>query len=136
MAKNNFKEFFTLNNAIYMAAVVLAFFVVWQTTIVVLDNYALQQQVDELQAEVDILELENQKLSFNIESYKTDAYLDLAARENFNLKSPGEKVLYVPRTEGTSGSDKESGDSISDEDTDPASNFEQWIDFLFGRESS
>ena len=134
MAKNNLKEFFSLNNLMYLLAVILAFVIVWQTAIVILDNYALQQEVDDLQEEVAVLELENQRLSFNIEYYKTDAYLDLAARENFNLKSPGERVVYVPRSETT---DQEATDETDEQtDIDSASNVDQWLYFLFGIEPS
>jgi len=138
MAKNNFKEFFTLNNAVFMAAVALSFFLVWQTSIVVLDNYELQKEVDVLKDEVELLELENQKLSFNIEYYKTDAYLDLAARKNFNLRSPGENVVYVPRSEGDSEPKASNDASVVEavEDEKSSSNFEQWLDFLFGRDPS
>lgn len=135
MAKNNLKEFFSLNNLVYLLVVALAFVIVWQTALVILDNYALQQEVDDLKEEVALLELENQKLSFNIEYYKTDAYLDLAARENFNLKSPGEKVVYVPRAQITDP--EESTDTAEGQNNiDSASNVDQWLYFLFGREPS
>lgn len=135
MSKNNLKEFFSLNNLVYLLAVSLAFVIVWQTAIVILDNYALQQEVDDLKEEVSLLELENQRLSFNIEYYKTDAYLDLAARENFNLKAPGERVVYVPRNDTTESI--ESTDSTNEQSNiNEASNVDQWLYFLFGKEPS
>jgi len=135
MSKSNLKEFFSLNNLVYLLAVSLAFVIVWQTAIVILDNYALQQEVDDLKEEVALLELENQRLSFNIEYYKTDAYLDLAARENFNLKLSGERVVYVPRSEANKQSEPaEAADAQNN--IDSASNFDQWLYFLFGREPS
>jgi len=135
MAKNNLKEFFSLNNLVYLLAVALAFVIVWQTAIVILDNYALQQEVDDLKEEVSLLKLENQRLSFNIEYYKTDAYLDLAARKNFNLKSPGERVVYVPRSE-TNKQEEPAEATTEQSNIDSASNFDQWLYFLFGREPS
>ncbi len=135
MSKSNLKEFFSLNNLVYLLAVSLAFVIVWQTAIVILDNYALQQEVDDLKEEVALLELENQRLSFNIEYYKTDAYLDLAARENFNLKLSGERVVYVPRSEANKQNEPaEAADAQNN--IDSASNFDQWLYFLFGREPS
>ncbi len=135
MAKSNLREFFSLNNLIYLLAVTLAFVITWQTVIVILDNYALQQEVDDLQEEVAVLELENQRLSFNIEYYKTDAYLDLAARENFNLKAPGERVVYVPRSEIKTTDDSKQTESRQN-NINSASNVDQWLYFLFGREPS
>ncbi len=141
--KTNYKELFSLNNLIYLLAVALAFIIVWQTAIVILDNYVLQQEVDDLKEEIALLKLENQKLSFDIEYYKTDAYLDLAARENFNLKAPGERVVYVPRSETTKPSETPpagGGNSLDEENAqdsiDSASNIDQWLYFLFDREPS
>lgn len=135
MAKNNLKEFFSLSNLVYLLAVAVAFVIVWQTAVVILDNYALQQEVDDLEEEVALLELENQRLTYNIEYYKTDAYLDLAARENFNLKAPGERVVYVPRSE-TKKPEASSEEAREQNDIDSASNVDQWLYFLFGREPS
>ncbi len=139
MARNNLKEIFSLNSLLYLLAVGVAFVIVWQTAIVILDNYALQQQVDDLKEEVAVLELENQRLGFNIEYYKTDAYLDLAARENFNLKAPGEKVVYVPRSEiESNGNDANGSSNTTNEQSsvNSGSNLDQWLLFLFGREPS
>ncbi len=140
MAKNNLKEFFSLNNLVYLLAVAVAFAIVWQTVFVILDNYALQQEADQLEQEVALLELENQKLIFDIEYYKTDAFLDLAARENFNLQAPGERVLLVPRSQKSleAGSTPEGspGDASTDSNIGTASNLDQWLFFLFGKEPS
>ena len=135
MKKSNLKEFFSLNNLLYLLAVAVAFLIVWQTVLVILENYALQQEVDDLKEEVAVLQLENQRLAFNIEYYKTDAYLDLAARENFNLKAPGEKVVYVPRSKPKK-TEEVTGDENERTNIDSASNVDQWLFFLFGREPS
>lgn len=113
----------------------LAFLLVWQAASAALENYALQREVDELRSEVELLELENQSISYNIAYFKTDSYLDLAARENFNLKSPGEKVLYVPVLD-----EKDEDQSVTETadgvDEAESSNFQLWLDFLFGRQAS
>ena len=134
--KNFFKELLTLNSLVYFLAVSAAFLLVWQTTKVTLENYSLQKRVDELQQEVEILELENQAITYSIQYYKTDSYKELAARENFNLKSPGESVLYVPRATQTKPetSNEASSSEVSDTSTD--SNINRWLYFLFGIDPS
>ena len=135
MNKQLLKEIFSTNMLLILIGAALAFLLVWQASSAALENYALQKEVDDLRSEVELLELENQSIGYNIEYYKTDAYLDLAARENFNLKSPGEKVLYVPVLNENSNSETDSEEPTSQQEPE-SSNFQQWLDFLFGRQAS
>ncbi len=135
--KNDLKQFFTLNNLLYFLAVGVAFFVAWKTVIVIQENYALQKKVDALKDKVAILELENEKLVFNNEYYRTDSYLELAARDKFNKKAPGERVIYVPRYElQEEDVTAVPEDNTSDDKSEREKNIEQWLYFLFGKEPS
>lgn len=137
MAKNDVKQLFTLNNLLYLLAVALAFFIVWKTVDVVLENYALQKKVDDLENEVAVLELENEKLVFNNEYYKTDSYLELAARDKFNKKAPGERVIYVPIYEAPVEAESDTPENeATDDKSEREKNIDQWLYFLFGREPS
>jgi len=137
MAKNDIKQVFTLNNLLYFLAVALAFFIVWKTIDVVLENYSLQKKVDDLENKVAVLELENERLIFNNEYYKTDSYLELAARDKFNKRAPGERVIYVPYYEPPVEEQSDvPGDDIIDDKSEREKNIEQWLYFLFGKEPS
>ena len=68
----------------------------WNTISAMQRNYRLQQKYDQLQAEVELQELRNQNLKYNIAYLKTDDYLELAARDKFSRALPGETMVYLP----------------------------------------
>ena len=121
----------------YFLLIGLAFFITWKTVQVVLDNYTLQKKVNDLKDQIAVLQLENEQLAFSNEYYKTDSYLELAARGKFNKKAPGERVIYVPRYEMKEENRPTApADNSSDNKTEREKNIEQWLYFLFGKEPS
>ena len=104
---------------------------IWNTTRVIYRNYELQQQVDQLTAEIEVVEIENQNLTYNIEYYQTDSFLELEAREKFNKARPGEKLVLLPKD--FSLPDQESSTPAeTDDQPQYRSNFSAWWEFLFG----
>jgi hypothetical protein len=76
------------------------------------------------------LELEVDNLAAENAYYQTEEYQELAARLRQNKKLPGETMIYLPdNTEEAKAKHKTSEGTINSE---PPSNFEQWINFLFG----
>jgi len=60
----------------------------------------LQAKADALKKEIEILEKRNQELRSGISNIQKEDYLEEAAREQFNLKKPGEEVVSVLSPEG------------------------------------
>jgi cell division protein FtsB len=125
-----------LNNLVFAVAIVIAISLIWNTISAIEQNFELQTKVDALSEEVSLLELENENLRLSNEYYKTDAYLELAARDKLDKVAAGESVLVLPDY-----SDLEiPTDLPSQQGTGPEaseiSNFDEWLYFLFRREPS
>jgi cell division protein FtsB len=129
------KNLFETNQIVRVVGIVIAMSLVWQTVKVVQRNYSLQQQVDRLHDEVAILELQNQRLKFDIEYFKTDSYLELAARQEFDKRAAGERVLALSQDDAVDlplPEDRATGPPKSEYQQ----NLEQWLYFLFKIEPS
>lgn len=97
---------------------------------VIARNYELQREVDRLQEEIALLELQNNELEYQIAYYQTDAFADKEARDKLGLAAPGEQVVIFP-DKIPSGVDIEPATTTEELPRDPASNWQQWMYFLF-----
>ncbi len=61
-------------------------------------NYNLQKQISTTQQENQIQKLQNNNLTLQDKYYSSNQYLELQARQNFGLASPGEQEILVPRS--------------------------------------
>ena len=129
------RNLFETNQIVRIVGIVIAGSLIWQTVKVVQRNYALQGQVDRLEDEVAVLELQNQRLKYDIEYYKTDEYLELAARKEFNKRGVGERVVALSKDDAK---DIPLPEDRIDSLIKPQyqENFEQWLFFLFKIEPS
>lgn len=135
MKKITWRNVFESQQLVQLVGFVMIVSLLWQTVRVVQKNYGLQQQVDKLNDEIAILELQNDRLRYNIEYYKTDAYLELAAREQFNKKAPGETVLVLDKDDPVDPPKPEEIQRAANKDKPQyQQNLEQWLYFLFGWE--
>ena len=75
---------------------IIALSVTWSSVKIIQQNYQLEKQISQLQLEVGIQEQINKNQKLKNEYFKTDAYLDWAARKYFGKASPGEKVIVIP----------------------------------------
>lgn len=130
-----FRNLFETNQIVRIVGIVIAASLIWQTVKVVQRNYTLQGQVDRLEDEVAVLELQNQRLKYDIEYYKTDEYLELAARKEFNKRASGERVVALSKDDAI---DVPLPEDRIDTLVKPQyqENFEQWLFFLFKIEPS
>ena len=115
---------------------VIVLLVTWSGVNVIQQNYALQQQIAQLEQEIAIQELENANLALRNEYYNTDQYLELQARRQFGLAAPGETVQIVPEQVALDNSvpfPDEEQDNNTDELQKPVyrENLEAWLDFFF-----
>jgi cell division protein FtsB len=79
-----------------IAVLIVAISVTYSSAKIIHKNYQLEQQITILQQENALQEQVNSNQKLTNEYYKTDAYLDLAARKFFNKAAAGETLVLVP----------------------------------------
>ncbi|MDR0957067.1 MAG: septum formation initiator family protein [Candidatus Nomurabacteria bacterium] len=126
---NDSKKYLTFNNILLLAATVLALYWAWSTIGALNRNYELEQQLGQAQLETEVLELQNENLKLEQSYYQTDEYLELQSRSLLNKSKEGEHLVILPKTE--TAKESETAKTSSDDE----SNFEKWMDFLFGAKS-
>lgn len=122
------------------AVIVLA--IAWSGIKTVQNNYDLQKQISFLKQQNEVLKLSNQTTGLESRFYETDQYLELAARQNLGLAAPGETVMLVPKAVAMKYVDPSLSpvpatvqtDSTDSDKSKFARNFQDWRDFLLGRE--
>ncbi|HET8689991.1 MAG TPA: septum formation initiator family protein [Candidatus Saccharimonadales bacterium] len=116
----------TLNNLVVAVALLIAASWAWGTVNTLQKNFSLQQELDNLKQENSNLKLRNQTLVYRQDYYKSNEYLELAARSLLGKAQPGERLVVLPQA---------SVKSTSERPTAPVrrpTNFSQWMMFLFG----
>lgn len=118
---------------------VIAILVSWSGVKSIQTNYELQKQISEAQQQNDIARLENNNQRLKNEYYKTDQFLELAARRQFGKGAPGETLYVVPKavalanTVDTSSVATEKPAKISKKPF-YQENIEAWFDFFLHRD--
>lgn len=131
----NLRSMLTIQNIGVVFIAIVALSVSWTSTKVIQRNYNLLKKISVLEQQVEIGEVAvaNQKLMN--EYYKTDAYLEIAARRQFNKALPGEKLMLVPKSlalqKVPSLVDKEDSNKLNK--TSSLNNWQKWMRFLSGR---
>lgn len=130
-------KYLTLNNAVIVIAFCIAAGWVWGSLNVMQRNYNLQKELSLKQRELQVIQLETTNLELEQKYYRTQEYQELAARSSgLNLTEPGEKVLILPaNSQAAINADKETSAAQNTQTTGEASNFQKWINFLFGGSS-
>lgn len=102
---------------------------------VIQTNYVLQKQAAELRQKNTIAELENSTIRLQNQYYSSDAYLELAARQQFGKGQPGETLLLVPKgvalLHTVEPPIKATDDKKTSQKPRYQRNFEAWRRFLF-----
>ena len=124
------RQYFTVNNIVLAAALLLAVSWVWGAIGMMQRNYGLQRDVDAQKRQVQVLELEIATKQYEQNYYKSDEYKDLAARTNLGLASPGEKVIILPPN--SLAAQRQETVTVNAAKVETQSNLEQWLSFLFG----
>ena len=121
----------TLNNAVLAVGAIIMLSWLWGTISAIEKNFLLQQEAENLQQQVALQQLKNQNLTYQQHYYQSAEFLDLQAREHFNLASPGESVIILP---ANTVSSKPKATPVQTP-VPQRSNFEQWLYFFFGDKS-
>lgn len=97
--KNNttIKTIFTSKNLGLYLFFIISLSVAWSTARIIQKNYELQKQITSLSQEVAIQQQTNDNQRLKNEYFKTDTFLELAARRYFLKSLPGEKMYAVPK---------------------------------------
>lgn len=124
-------NYLTVNNIVLAGACLLALGLAWNSVTIMQRNFTLQRNLDMKQRQKTLTELQVQTLEYQKEYHKSTEYKDLAARKSLGLASPGEKLLILPpNTSAAAESQVDAGPVVAR--IEPT-NFEQWMDFLSGR---
>lgn len=124
-------NYLTMNTAVIAIAFFIAASWAWGAVSVMERNYNLQKEVDSKRRDLLIAQLETANLEFENRYYKTDEYRELAAREKLGLAKPNERVLILPPNTLVAQSKTP---SVTEAAIAP-SNFQQWMNFIFGGNS-
>jgi cell division protein FtsB len=96
--KNNsiIVNLFNSKNIGLYALALVAFSVTWSSVRIIQKNYELEKSISSLEQQVAVIDQQTQNQKLINEYYKTDTYLDFAARKYFSKAAPGEKIIIVP----------------------------------------
>ena len=125
-------RYLTMNNIVVAVALLIGASWAWGSIEMMQRNYGLQKELDARSREQKLLELETANLLLQQRFYKSSEYQELAVRERVGLANPGEKALILPPN---SQSAKDADVVVKGEKPqsgEPATNMEQWMNFLFG----
>lgn len=124
-----------------MLFLVIVLLISWSGVKSIQTNYELQKQISSLQQGIAVQKLSNANLQLENQYYNTDTYLDLAARQNFGLAAPGEKLIVIPKAVAlgyTVEVPKPAKQADKPSDKQPAyqRNFEAWVNFFLHRQNT
>ncbi len=119
---------------------IIAVLVSWSGVKTIESNYVLQKQISEQIQKNDVAKLENTNVALKNEYFKTDEFLELAARRQFGKAAPGETVLIVPKKVSlkyTTDLPKTITENATIKQDLPfyQQNLNDWMDFFFHRKS-
>lgn len=118
---------------------VIALLVSWSGVKSIQTNYELQKQISEAQQQNDVAKLENTNLKLRNEYFKTDQFLELAARRQFGKAAPGETLYIVPKSVALANSvDTSTSQTVTATKSNKKpfyqENLEAWFNFFLHRE--
>ena len=120
------RDYLTVNNIVIVAAALLAISWAWGSIESMQQNYELQRAVDNKKQQLEVEKLKVALLNYEAKYYESEEYQELAVRQRLGKGIPGEKQLIVPSTDTTNPTQNTATTP------QPISNFQQWMNFLFG----
>ncbi len=126
-------NYLTMNNLVVVVALLIAASWAWGSIGVVQKNYALQRVVDDKRRQSQLVQLQTDNLAYEQKYYHSAEYQELQARERLGLVQPGEKVLILPPNSASAKAVDQATSPLNTVTNLPQpSNFQQWVNFLFG----
>ena len=128
-------EYLTLNNVVILVAFIIAANWVWGSLEMMQRNFSLQKELDDKSRQLIVAQLDTENAKLEQRYYKTDEYKELAVRQRLGLVAPGERLLILPpNSEAVKNADQVVATKPSAKVVQ-ISNFNQWMNFLFGGNS-
>ena len=125
-------RYFTMNNVVIAVALLIGASWAWSSIGAMQRNYNLQKTIDSKQRQLKLAELQTQNLQYEQRYYKSAEYQELEVRKRLGLANPGEHVLLLPaNSEQAKNADAALTKKVATT-IEPVSNFQQWVNFLFG----
>jgi cell division protein FtsB len=119
--------------------VILVLLISWSGIKTIQTNYGLQKQITTINQQNSLQKLQNENLKLKNEYYNSNQYLELAARQNFGLATPGEKEIVVPEQVAMAYTTNLPSQTkpIEADDKQPAyqRHFESWVNFFLHRQN-
>lgn len=118
-----------------IAVAIVALSVTYSSAKIIQKNYVLQQEITKLQQENALQEQINKNQNLKNDYYKTDAYLDIAARRYTNKAAPGERLYSVSKEVALKYVKPAPEDNQTPVKSEPQfiQNWRKWINFLGGK---
>jgi len=123
------KDFLTVHNIATIGAIILGLVFTYNAITATTRNWQLEQKLKERTLESAKLEIEVQTLTLEKQYFNTDEYQEIMARKKQNKMLPGETMVIMPNN---SEKAKNKYSEIDNQTDKKRSNFEEWLDFLFG----
>ena len=125
-------HYFTMNNIVIGVALLIGASWAWSSIGAMQRNYDLQKTIDSKQRQLKLAELQTKNLQYEQRYYKSAEYQELEVRKRLGLANPGENVLLLPpNSEQAKNADAVLTKKVT-ATLEPVSNFQQWMNFLFG----
>lgn len=128
-------DYATTNNVVLAVALVISASWALASAQAIQKNFMLQRQVDDKKRQQKLLELQAANLEFEQRYFKSSEYISLEAKRRLGLAEPGEKLLVLPpnsqQIKAMDRADEMAG-KPGTTDKVATSNFQQWMNFLFG----
>lgn len=119
--------------------VVIVLLISWSGIKTIQTNYGLQKQISQINQQNTLQKLQNDNLALQNDYYKSNQYLEIAARQNFGLATPGEKVIVVTEKAALAHTIElpTAPQAETAKDKQPAyqRNFESWVNFFLHRQN-
>ena len=123
-------DYLTLNNIVIAAAVLIAMSWAWGSIESMQKNYELQRTIENKRQQVEIEKLQVSLLEYESKYYQSEEYQELTLRQRTGKGLPGEKQLITQSFEDAAAAEKPTPNTVRND-----SNFQQWMNFLFGGNS-
>jgi cell division protein FtsB len=120
--------------------VVIVLLISWSGIKTIQTNYGLQKQISTIKQQNAIQKLQNENIELQNEYYKSNQYLEVAARQNFGLAAPGEKLIVVPEKVALANTIDTNPITVevkaADKQPTYQRNFQSWVDFFLHRQNT
>jgi cell division protein FtsB len=116
---------------------VIVLLISWSGVKSIQTNYGLQKQISRLNQENQVKKLQNTNLALQNRYYGSAQYLEVSARQNLGLASPGETELLVPDTVALQHTVAPPSEKTASAEVPQQAawqrNFQAWMDFFLHR---